>query len=86
MYGNSPLIVNAIKLIYEDSLAQGLTPGGATSFFYIVAGIFQGDTLAPFLFIMVLDYALRRDYNISDSESGIVIEPRRTHRHPEIRI
>ena len=85
-YGIPPTIVNAIKLIYEDTSAQVLTPDGETSFFDILAGIFQGDTLAPFLFIIVLDYALREAFKISDSECGIVIEPRRSLRHPEIRI
>lgn len=85
-YGIPPTIVNAIKLIYEDSSAQVLTPDGETSFFNILAGIFQGDTLAPFLFIIVLDYALRQAFKMSDSECGIVIEPRRSQRHPEIRI
>ena len=85
-YGVPKTIVDAIKLIYEDSSAQVLTPDGETSFFDIVAGIFQGDTLAPFLFIIVLDYAIRQAFKISDSECGIVIEPRRSVRHPEIRI
>ena len=85
-YGIPSSIIDAIKLIYEDSSAQVLTPDGETSFFDILAGIFQGDTLAPFLFIIVLDYALKQAFKISHSESGIVIEPRRSPRHPEIKI
>ena len=85
-YGIPPSIINAIKLIYEDSSAQVLTPDGETSFFDILAGIFQGDTLAPFLFIIVLDYALREAFKICDSECGIVIEPRRSVRYPEVKI
>ena len=85
-YGIPSTIVNAIKLIYEGSSAQVLTPDGETSFFDILAGIFQGDTLAPFLFLIVLDYALKEAFKISNSECGIVIEPRRSSRHPEIRI
>ena len=85
-YGIPPSIVNAIKLIYENSKAQVLTPDGETSFFDILSGIFQGDTLAPFLFIIVLDYALKEAFKISNSDCGIVIEPRRSRRHPEIRI
>ena len=85
-YGIPPSIVNAIKLIYENSSAQVLTPDGETSFFDILSGIFQGDTLAPFLFIIVLDYALKEAFKISDSATGIIIEPRRSNRHPEIRI
>ena len=85
-YGIPSSIVNAIKLIYENSSAQVLTPDGETSFFDIVSGIFQGDTLAPFLFIVVLDYALKHAFQMSNSDNGIVIEPRRSRRHPEIRI
>ena len=79
-------IVDAIKLIYENSSAQVITPDGETDFFDITAGIFQGDTLAPFLFLIVLDYALKCAFKICDSKSGIVIKPKFGSRHPEIRI
>ena len=32
--------------------------GGNIDFFNIVTGILQGDTLAPYLFILCLDYVL----------------------------
>ena len=32
------------------------SPDSDTGFFDIVAGVLQGDTLAPFLFIIYLDY------------------------------
>ena len=35
------------------------SPDGDTEYFYIVAGVLQGDTLALYLFIICLDYALR---------------------------
>ena len=85
-YGIPSTIVNAIKLIYENSSAQVLTPDGETTFFDIISGIFQGDTLAPFLFIIVLDYALKQAFKMSNSACGITIEPRRSARHPEVRI
>ena len=85
-YGIPLTIIDAIKLIYEGSSAQVLTPDGETSFFDILAGIFQGDTLAPFLFIIVLDYALKEAFKLADTECGIIIEPRKSHRHPEIKI
>ena len=34
------------------------SPDGDTGFFDIVAGVLQGDTLAPYLFIICLDYVL----------------------------
>ena len=32
---------------------------GDTEYFDIVAGVLQGDTLAPYLFIICIDYVLR---------------------------
>ena len=36
------------------------SPDGDTDYFDIVAGVLQGDTLAPYLFIICLDSVLRR--------------------------
>ena len=43
------------------TIAQGFvrSPDGDTEFFDIIAGVLQVDTLAPYLFIIVLDYVLR---------------------------
>ena len=35
------------------------SPYGDTEYFAIVAGVLQGDTLAPYLFIICLDFVLR---------------------------
>ena len=35
------------------------SPDGDTEYFDIVAGVLQGDTLAPYLFIICLDYVHR---------------------------
>ena len=40
--------------------ARVTSPDGETDYFKIYAGDMQGDTLAPFLFIIVLDYAIRK--------------------------
>ena len=85
-YGIPSIIVEAIKLIYEHSAAQVITPDGETPYFDILAGIFQGDTLAPFLFIIVLDYTLKQAFKVSDGECGIIIEPRMGSRYPEVRL
>ena len=52
-YGIPNKIVDAISILYKDTMAQVLTPDGDTEFFEILAGVLQGDTLAPFLFIIV---------------------------------
>ena len=52
----SDTIIDTIKVLYTDTSATVLSPDGETEAFDICAGILQGDTLAPFLFIIVLDY------------------------------
>ena len=59
-YGIPPQIIKAVNTMYKDNEAQVLSPDGDTEFFQIQAGILQGDTLAPLLFILSLDYAMRK--------------------------
>ena len=40
------------------------SPDGDTDYFNIVAGVLQGDTLAPYLFIICLDYMLRMSIDL----------------------
>ena len=58
-YGIPEKIVRAIAIMYTDTMAKVLSPDGETDFFEILAGVLQGDTLAPFLFVIVIDYVLR---------------------------
>ena len=43
-----------------NTTAQVLSPDGDAKFFEIPAEVFQGDTLAPYLFIIALDYTMRQ--------------------------
>ena len=61
------------------------TPDGNTAFFDILAGVLQGDTLAPYLFAIVFDYAMRKAINGREEELGFQLERRRSRRqHPVI--
>ena len=51
-------LVHARETMYQNTKARILTPDGETEQFDITTGVMQGDTLAPFSFIIVLDYAL----------------------------
>ena len=52
--------------------------------FEITGGILQGDTLdTPFLFMMVLDYALRKTLDGKEEDIGLQITPRKSRRHPK---
>jgi hypothetical protein len=78
-YGVPSLIVDAIRIMYINTSATVLTPEGETDTFNIDTGVLQGDPLAPFLFIVTLDYALRNAINNTD---GLTLKRRLSPRHP----
>ena len=47
----------------------------------IVAGVLQGDTLAPYLFIICLDYVLRTSID-KIKENGFELTKKRSRRYP----
>ena len=57
-----------------------IAPDGETGEFDIYSGVLQGDTLAPYLFIIVLDYCLRSAINGREERLGFTINPRRSRR------
>ena len=59
-----------------------VTPDGDSEEFDILAGVMQGDTLAPFLFIVVLDYALRNAISGREQELGFTLTPKKSSRRP----
>ena len=52
-----------------------------TEYFDIVAGVLQGDTLAPYLFIICLDYVLRTSID-KIKENGFELTKKRSRRYP----
>jgi exonuclease III len=59
MYGVPESITRAILALYDGTRARVRTEDGATDLFDTTAGVLQGDTLAPFLFVLILDFVLR---------------------------
>ena len=45
-------IVDVVNMMYTKTTAQLLSPDGDAEFFEIKAGVLQGDTLAPYLFLL----------------------------------
>ena len=82
-YGIPLETVNAIRTSYRETSCYVSTPDGDSDSFDIVTGVMQGDPLAPFLFIICLDYAMRSA--ILDTD-GIVLKRRRSRRHPPQRL
>ena len=58
-YGVPLKIVKAIKAIYHHSKSVVLVDGNVSEEFNVTTDVLQGDTLAPFLFIIVIDYMLK---------------------------
>ena len=71
-------IVDAIKIMCTNTSATVITPEGLTDLFSINTDVSQGDPLAPFLFIICLDYALHKAINQYD---GITLKRRMSSRH-----
>ena len=57
-YGIPLKLVEAIKCLYDSSFSRVLVENHLSDPFDVTTGVFQRDTLAPFLVIIVLDYAL----------------------------
>ena len=45
-------------ILYKNMKTLVHSPDGNTDFFKIAAEVLQGDTLAPYLFVLCLDYVL----------------------------
>ena len=83
-YGIHKEIVAAITILYRNTKVKVRSPDGDgdTEYFDIVAGVLQGDTLAPYLFIICLDYVLRTSID-KIRENGFELTKKRSRRYPE---
>ena len=80
-YGLPKETVAAIIILYKNTKVKVHSPDGDTEYFDIVAGVLQGDTLAPYLFIICLDYVLRTSID-KIRENGFELTKERNRRYP----
>ena len=80
-YGLPKETVAAITILYRNTKVKVRSPDGDIEYFDIVAGVLQGDTLAPYLFIICLDYALRTSID-KIRENGFELTKKRSRRYP----
>ena len=73
--------VAAIMILYRNTKVKVPSPDGDTDYFDIVAGVLQGDTLAPYRFIICLDYVLRTSID-KIKENGFKLTKERSRRYP----
>ena len=80
-YGVPKETVAAITILYRNTKLKVRSPDGDTKYFDIVAGLLQGDTLAPYLFIICVDYVLRTSID-KIQENGFELTKKRSWRYP----
>ena len=76
-------LISDISQMYSDTSACHSTELGSTKWFKTTSGVLQGDTLSPYLFIVLLCYALKKTLQ---EDVGFVVRKRNGSRHPAIYI
>ena len=80
-YGLPEQLVSAIGILYTGTKYKVLSPDRETEFFEILAGVLQGDTLAPYIFTIMIDYAMRQAIGIDALDLGFKLDRKRSRRH-----
>ena len=80
-YGLRKETIAAIMMLHRNTKVKVHSPDGDTDYFNIVAGVLQGDTLAPYLFIICLDYILRKSID-KIKENGFKLTKERSRSYP----
>ena len=80
-YGLLKETVAAITILYRNTKVKVQSTDEDTEYFDIVAGVLQGDTLAPNLFIICLDYVLRTSID-KIRENSFELKKKRSRRYP----
>ena len=73
--------VAAITILSRNTKVKVRSPDGDIEYFDIVAGVLQGDTLAPYLLFICLDYVLRTSID-KIRENGFELTKKRSRRYP----
>ena len=68
-------------MLYRNPKVKVRSLDGDTDYIDIVAGVLQGDILAPYLFIICLDYVLRTSMD-KIQENGFKLTKERSRRYP----
>ena len=83
-YGVPTQIIDAIMSLYTNTEAYVRTSSGDTDRFGTTSGVLQGDTLAPYLFIIVLDYVLR--ISLCEDSDGYTVRRRLSSRNLAVKL
>ena len=73
-----PNLLNANAPLYEDAEAIIITFNGETDFFNLTALILQRETLASYLFVLLLDYVMHKALNEREEDLSFRLNRRRS--------
>ena len=82
-YNVPDCLISDITYMYSDTSACVSTELGPAEWFKTTSGVLQGDTLSPYLFIVLLDYALKKTLQ---DDVGFVVRKRSGSLFPAIHI
>ena len=80
-YQKKKKTVVAIMMLYRNTKVKVCSPDRDTDYFDIVAGALQGATLAPYIFIIYLDYVPRTSID-KIKENGFKLSKERSRKYP----
>ena len=81
VYGLPKETGTAIMMLYRNTKVKDHSPDGDIVYFDIVAAVLQWDTLAPYLFIISLDYVHRTSID-ERKDNGLKLTKERNKRYP----
>ena len=80
-YGVPEELVLAIEVLYTGTKAKVLSLDGETEFFKILAGVLQGDTLASYIFTIMIGYDMIQAIDNDALELRFKLDRKRSRRH-----
>ena len=80
-YGLPIETIAVIMMLYRNTKVKLRSLDGDTDKFDIAAGVLQGDTFAPYLFIICLDYVFRTSID-KMKENGFNLTKERSRKYP----
>ena len=75
-----------LSVLHADTRAKVITPDGETKEFQISKGVLLSNTLAYFVFVIVLDYAMRMAIKDNEVELGFQLIRKQSSRKPAVAI
>ena len=75
------LYINILKESYREFQSCVSVDGLLTNWFYVLAGVKQGDVISPLLSNIMVDWILRSSVD-ELKEEGVPLIPRKSSRHP----